>query len=455
MRLGVDVVAITPTNPVDMGGYAAREGPSIGVHDPLTARTLVVEIDGCRLALVAADLIGFPREQARRVRERAAVLGGLSPANVMLAATHTHSGPLPFDAPGLGGKADRPYATWLEEELARSVERAAGRLKPVCFGWASAAVEGVGAIRRAVTPPENEDPAAVLDAGKVTVIAFSDPDGPLQAVLMHYACHPTVLGPQNRLISADLFGAARSALAQRMGGGVPVVAVNGACGDVSTRFTRRAQSFAEVERLGERLAASAYDALQRVKCWSLFPETCLVASDVVTLPTRALPSMAEAVEALQQTAATWQALQMATDNGAPVDHGQLRLARTALEGAQVQVELVRAGGGALLEEQAELTAWLLGNCGLVSVPGELFSSLGEAVAAGSGLDACLVVGYANGLIGYIPDLAAFGAGGYEVLSTHLAPQAGSVLVERAVRMLQELARQSAGQERGAVDDHAG
>jgi hypothetical protein len=444
MRIGVDLADITPSGAVSLGGYGARQGPSVGVHDPLSARTLVLEADGRRLALVAADLLMFTRAQAERIRARAAALSGLAPGAIIVAATHTHSGPLTFDAPHLGGQADPEYVAWLEEELARSVARAAGRLKPACFGWASAPVRGVGAVRRAVTPPEGGEPAAVLDAGAVTAIAFSDPDGRLEAVLMHYACHPTVMGPDNRLITADLFGAARSALERRLGGGVPVVAVNGACGDVSTRFTRRAQTFEEMARLSGLLADAAFGALQRVKCVDLYPETCLAATGEVTLPLRPLPALPEAVAALQEAAAAWAELQMLVDNGAAVDHGRLRLARTALEGAQVQVEMARLSSGEgeapMLESEAELTAWLLGNLGLVTIPGELFASLGEAIAAQSGLAGCLTLGYAGGMVGYIPAPADFAAGGYEVLSTHLAPEAGMVLVEHAAGLLRDLAR---------------
>ena len=64
------------------------------------------------------------------------------------------------------------------------------------------------------------------------------------------ACHPTVLNGENLMLSADFPGALESCFADAE----MVAFVNGSCGDMSTRFTRRESSFAEMERMAQLAA---------------------------------------------------------------------------------------------------------------------------------------------------------------------------------------------------------
>ena len=76
----VDVPVGTP-----MTGYAARLEPSTGVHDPMTVRALVIDdvgivvVDCCALRKTACGELGATRP------------AGL--LDVVIAVTHTHSGP--------------------------------------------------------------------------------------------------------------------------------------------------------------------------------------------------------------------------------------------------------------------------------------------------------------------------------------------------------------------------
>src|SRR5450759_1121769 len=87
----VDVPVGTP-----MTGYAARLEPSTGVHDPLTVRALVIDdigivvVDCCALRKTTCGELGATRP--------AGLLG------VVIAVTHTHSGPC-LTPSGLGSFA--------------------------------------------------------------------------------------------------------------------------------------------------------------------------------------------------------------------------------------------------------------------------------------------------------------------------------------------------------------
>src|ERR1700688_1721559 len=101
LEAGVAKVDITPSSLGPMYGYANRKcGPANGTHDPLFAKALVLAAGGSRLVIVTLDLGSIV--SANLGRE---VSGKLGIPVVLLAASHTHSGPafLPSqaNAPGI------------------------------------------------------------------------------------------------------------------------------------------------------------------------------------------------------------------------------------------------------------------------------------------------------------------------------------------------------------------
>ena len=80
---------ITPAQSVFLGGYGLNRR-SATIHDRLTARCLVLESEGRRIAFISCDLVGLPRYEIQKIR---AQIKSVPPENVILGATHTHSGP--------------------------------------------------------------------------------------------------------------------------------------------------------------------------------------------------------------------------------------------------------------------------------------------------------------------------------------------------------------------------
>jgi len=95
LEAGLAVVDITPPIGYRMSGYF-RERFSTGTHDPLLAKAVVLRQGDCRAALVFCDLIGIPLELSRQVRSRAEQKLGIPAQHILIAATHTHTGPLYF-----------------------------------------------------------------------------------------------------------------------------------------------------------------------------------------------------------------------------------------------------------------------------------------------------------------------------------------------------------------------
>ena len=65
-----------------------------GVDNDLYAKSIVLEQDGVKVALVSCDLVEMPRlisDEARRLIQKST---GIEPGHVMISATHDHTGPV-------------------------------------------------------------------------------------------------------------------------------------------------------------------------------------------------------------------------------------------------------------------------------------------------------------------------------------------------------------------------
>ena len=93
LQAGVAVVDITPPKGYRMAGYFV-ERFNTGTHDPLQAKALVFRQGDERAALVFCDLIGISRDVSERARKLAAKKSDIPSANILIAATHSHTGPL-------------------------------------------------------------------------------------------------------------------------------------------------------------------------------------------------------------------------------------------------------------------------------------------------------------------------------------------------------------------------
>ena len=119
------------------------------------------------------------------------------------------------------------------------------------------ASSGLGAFHRAKSRALSFSYSSTSTRAPSVIPAKSFFDNLPIAVFGSFPCHPTVLGAGNLDISADLSGAFRRQLRAALGQNTWVALATGAGGDISTRHTRRAQDFIELERLGGLLAERA------------------------------------------------------------------------------------------------------------------------------------------------------------------------------------------------------
>ncbi len=227
--VGLGTRDITPAPGLPLWGYAERKGPATGTLDPLMLRAVVFRAHGTTAALVSADLGRPPmRDVQAEIHKRAA---GLGVPHVFFAATHTHHAP-EMDVP------DAPHANVVMDATVEAIADALGRLQPARVGIGAVTLD-IGHNRRRILEDgrcvmlwrnEAQTPTEPVDR-EATLVKINGADGQPIALLVHFACHPVIMGPSNRQYSADYIGELRRQVEAESG--YPCVFLQGACGDIN------------------------------------------------------------------------------------------------------------------------------------------------------------------------------------------------------------------------------
>ncbi|MGD0707900.1 MAG: hypothetical protein ABSA51_05545, partial [Anaerolineaceae bacterium] len=392
------------------------------IHDPLFATLLIPKAGNNGIALVTMDLVGITLSFTEKLKAALSPVLGIPEDAILVSAIHTHAGPVGFmGRVPLLGNVDDPV---LQEIYLRKLKGAAvwvkDHLQPVHLGIGRGEIHDIGRNR-------NDPETGLMDA-ELGVLRVDDVNGQPLAVLMNYGCHPTVLGPENLAISADYPGAARTAL-KRIYPGATFLFTNGASGDVSTRFTRRGQGFAEVERMGNILAGEVLKVMQVVT-----PVEEVVLSSRVTqvqLTLRHFPP----VDIAQKQIETLEA-ELEQKRAAGLLPGEIRKAVTKLEGAHGQLDMAQSYGDT--KTVGTLVQMLrIGPMALVTMPGEPFTHIVLEIKKQSPIHPTFVVSYGNDYRGYFPDAVSVAAGTYEALTSPYDETVGDKLVQTALALLDE------------------
>ena len=432
LEAGAAAVDISPVGSQFLYGYPHVARYSTGVHDPLMSSALYLSDGHNRVLFVANDIIFVPKALVQRARQRIAAATGVPAANIMITATHTHSGPMTLrnlscEADDAVPEPDPQYVRSFEDGLVTAAEKACAAARPAQWGRAIADSTGVGTNRRDPTGPS--DP-------QVPVVVVRDAADQSCIALM-YVCsmHPTVLHEDSKLVSADFPGMTRQYLQGNvLTAACPVLHHTGPAGNQSPRHLTKSNTFAEAERLGHILGRSIEKALTSVEYSSEISLACMQES--VDLPLRALPSVDAAAAKLNRAVERLEAMRR---DGAP--RTDTRTAECDWFGAQETLTLAQAAASGRLEQvaatclPAEVHAIRLGPWTFVGWPGEAFVDF--ALQVKQHCPDTFVASLANGdTQGYMVTAEAVAEGGYEASNALFRnPDAGDLLVATTLRML--------------------
>jgi neutral ceramidase len=420
--LYASAVEIDITPPVGTGfdGYAARKGNSLGIHDPLLAQLLLLESEKSKIVLISMDLLGTSLDFTQQVRQGIAQSIDVPVDNTIIACSHTHSGAagfLPYH-PGITSFEDPELKRLVVRKLIGAAIWAKQLLQPASLGSGHGALSGIGLNR-------NHPEGGLVDQ-EVIVLKVENEAGIPIAVLMNYGCHPTVLGYQNLLFSADFPGATRDTLRQIYKDTV-FIFTNGASGDISTRFSRREQTFAEVQRMGRLLAGEVLKIMQEIK---VQPDVEIeTRASTLKLKFRPFPSPEIAQKELEKLQA-----ELETMKAKGASHGEIRRAITRVEGANGQVLMAKeiTGRSSNISQMQMLS---IGELGLVGIPGEPFTHTVLDIKKQSPKPLTGIISYANDYQGYFPDALSIEEGSYEALISPYGEDVAERLRKIAIELL--------------------
>jgi hypothetical protein len=258
-KAGAAVRLITPNPLLPVSGGIGVPKPASVKQGELSVRALVLEKGGTRVAIVNIDNLGWPAALGNRAR---ALIKGIAPENILIGATHTHSGPDAYGFPDEKGEshADLKYLDWCVHQIADAVNEATAKLEPASLKIAFA--ETKGKISYNYYAPKLFDPRC----GVIQAIATSGSkkDKPI-ATLVNYAVHPEVIGSKQGICSPDLCGPLYERIEAKAGG--VAIFMNGAQGGMVTADNRlpdggEANDWQECNRIGNLLADEALRIVQ-------------------------------------------------------------------------------------------------------------------------------------------------------------------------------------------------
>lgn len=381
-------IDITPPIGTMLAGYTARVNTSIGIHDPLKSQILLIDSGDTSALIITMDLLAVQSSFTDRLRASISQKTGIPEKQIMISCSHTHSAPQGFilDSAFLNEKKDDNLLDITIRKITGACIWAKSSLKPAKFSLGHSLGSGVGLNRN--------DPVSGPSDQQVTILKVEDRDENPIAVLFNYGCHPTIMGSDNLLISADYPGATRKELNNIFPDTI-FLFTNSSAGDVSTRFTRKESSFNEVTRLGQILAGSVLRAMNLAEDFK--PNEIKASLESVDLPIKKLPTIEETKTIIQTARQEFEELKKSSASLA-----ELRKSTTKIEGAEILMLLVKEFSGKT-KMQSFIQIIQIGPISLVGVPGEPFSKTFLDIKEQIKPRQAILIGYANDYKGYFPE----------------------------------------------------
>ena len=410
LMAGAAVADITPDPAYQLpsSGYGQRKGtPMTGVHDPIKCKALALNDGQGQVAIVTCDMVMITPEFRGKVLAQLAG-AGFDANNVLMAASHTHSGPGAmmnnFISNLAFGRYNDKYTQEAADRTAAAIQKAREGMKPATLRFSETRLEDLTRNRRDPAGSYNYDTRRFSSAydpknprndvdPTLTVLRVDGEDGKPIAILFHFPTHGTVMGADNLRFSADWMGAAMAKLEAAYPGAVALY-LNGAQGDQApTMLTDQRTDWEYVDYIGGKVADGVM---------SIMDKTVAV-------------------------------------NASPIRSVLIR--REIPAGDRVMgIWVGKAFVGHYFPDLA-LMGVRIGEVGLMACPVEMVSEVGRTMkegARGQGVKYPLVVGLANEHMLYTASPYDFPDGGYEVENTVYGPTEAAILIGEELMIMNRL-----------------
>ena len=434
LQAGATMIDITPQNPMFLHGYPHVERISQGIHDPLYASALIIDNGEMQIGFCAVDVIFISREITDRVRERVQLTTGIPGQNLMVSASHTHSGPVIFSdifCDPIVPKADPEYISYLVDKLVQVYVEAFQNKKECKIYITSADGSGVGGNRR------NKMDAADPDVS-IVVLKEAETDR-IFALSTIYCMHPTVLHEDSKLYSADFPGYTREYVKKELGEDIILLYHTGPSGNQSPRHFIKSNTFDEAKRLGFMLGERIMDCVwklddARFKDWVPIS----VRHSSVMLPKKTFVPV-EAAE--KKVILVKNKLEKMRLDKAPAS--EIRTVECDWFGAEENKKLAEMTASREIDQiyqsvlPLEINVIGIDDSHFVFLPGEMFVEYSLIIKEKSPVQT-FVISLSNGVLaGYLVTEEAEEEGGYEASNSIFPAKAGQIIVNEVLTILRE------------------
>lgn len=432
LHAGAAEVRLTPPLGTHLDG-SLMDRTAARIHDDLWAKALILEREDVRLGLLVADLVAVPAEVVAETRRRVSEALGIPPDRLLLAATHTHTGPAVAGV--LNTVREEAYVAQLPARLTDAFCLASRRMQPAELAWAFGSCpsevhnrrwrlrDGTVKTNPGALNPERVEPAGPSDPTLSALIVRSlqrEPIALLATLALHY------VGAPARDISADVFGAFATSLQRCAGARFTAMLANGCCGDINNVDVDRARPasprpYHHIERVANVIAGETW------RGWRALWEEAFTSTPILDAAERRLsfaprrPTAAQVSEARDYLAA----------HEVADDPWRWTYAREYTRMVDLPASV-----------SVPLQVLRIGDVPLVAMPGQPFAEIGLAIREQSPFARTAFIAQANDNIGYVAPDRAMDEGGYEVelKRTVIAPKGtADDWVRNAVELLEGLA----------------
>lgn len=246
LLVGTAKEVITPSGRVYLAGFGNMR-LSWGAHDDLYVRTIVFKQGREKLALSVVDVVGLMRPEVVAMK---AGVSGFREDQIIIASTHTHSGP---DTMGLWGPV--PLVSGVDPKFIARIGQAVADTIAAAERSAVPVTAATAVYQADPTIMENHREGEPADH-QMGLMVFRGADGKTVATLWTAVGHPETMWGDNHLITADYPGRVCELIEQAYGGGAVFFS-----GDLGAMMTPTypppgvKRDFARLERVSQAIFA--------------------------------------------------------------------------------------------------------------------------------------------------------------------------------------------------------
>ena len=442
--IGVSKEDITPP----VGIYARNWGAAlhdvaVGIHKPLVlvCITFQTKKDEKPLVLISADL-GWWKSADDELFVRNGILKtlGLEPWQLMICLSHTHAGPSlsSEDRIKQGGEFIEPYLLKIQQSAINSIKCALSAAVLGTLSWlygkcglaTNRDLRELGNNRMIVGFNSEKDADDTLLVGRI-----SDQNGRVIGTIVNYACHPTTLAWDNKLISPDYIGAMREIVEAKMHN-APCLFLQGASGDLAP-----AEQYIGDVRIADTYGRQVGYAVLATLEAMLPPNTELIfdkvvesgASVAVWKQSPYIPSTTLSIEMID---VEFPLKPLPSFSNIQKEWKECK-DRVLKERLWRKLNIRKAVGDKD-HARVPLWVWRLGDSFLIGQPNEAYSDYQIELRRYFGKYAVGVINVVNGYLGYLPDSGMYDNDAYSVWQTPFEKGSLELLIKTTKDHMQKI-----------------